>query len=207
LNASRKTTRFRPAAAGILAVVAAATCGSATAVAKAPLSTALCPSASALSQPFLSTGDSNWYSLVDGQTVDNFDGSGWTLSDGAGVVPNDGGGSAANVLDIPAGSTAVSPPTCVTADYPFARTMLRNVRGKQGVRVRVSYLTDDGSWDEPKNAGILDTESSDWIASDPMRLKPDRSDADLQTMRFTLEARGKASDFQLYNLYVDPRMK
>jgi hypothetical protein len=139
--------------------------------------------------------------------VDNFDGSGWTLSDGAGVVPNDGGGSAANVLDIPAGSTAVSPPTCVTADYPFARTMLRNVRGKQGVRVRVSYLTDDGSWDEPKNAGILDTESSDWIASDPVRLKPDRSDAGLQTMRFTLEARGKASDFQLYNLYVDPRMK
>jgi hypothetical protein len=101
----------------------------------------------------------------------------------------------------------VSPATCVTADYPIARTMLRNVRGNQGVRVRVSYLTDDGSWEEPKNAGILDTESNDWTVSDPMRLKPDRSDADLQTMRFTFEARGKASDFQVYNLFVDPRMK
>jgi hypothetical protein len=207
LNASRKTTRFKPAVAGMLAVIAVASFGSASAVAKAPLSTAVCPSATNLSQPFLGAGDTNLYSLVDGQSVDNFDGSGWTLSDGASVVPNDGGGSAANVLDIPAGSSAVSPATCVTADYPIAHTMLRNVQGKQGVRVRVSYLADDGSWEEPKHAGILDTDSNDWTVSDPLRLKPDRADADLQTMRLTFEARGKASDFQLYNLYVDPRMK
>ena len=39
-----------------------------------------------LTQPFLSAKDSNWYTLLPGETPGNFDGAGWTLSGGAKVV-------------------------------------------------------------------------------------------------------------------------
>ena len=192
--------------AGVLAVIAAATFGPATAMAKKDTAPSLCPSSS-FSQPFLSAGDDDWYTLVGGQTADNFDGSGWTLTDGASVVPNDGGGNAGTVLDLPGGSTAVSPPTCVTADYPRARTMVRDLEGSKGIKVSVEYAdAGSDSWTEPKNAGRVDPEGTDWTVSDPLRLKPDKGPG-LQTMRLTFDARGKSSRFQIYNLYIDPRMK
>jgi hypothetical protein len=205
LKASLKITCFRPALAGLLAAVVAVTCGSATALAKTSGAPSLCPSAN-FSQPFADLGDSDWYTLVDGQTHDNFDGTGWTLSDGASVVPNDGpGGNSGSVLDLPSGSTAVSPPVCVTADYPHMRTMVRDVEGSEGVKVFVSYAGTKTE-DDPKKVGRVDGEGNDWTLSRPVKLKPDKEPG-LQTMTLTLEARGRSSRFQVYNLYMDPRMK
>jgi hypothetical protein len=74
-------------------------------------------STQAFSQPFLSAGDSNWYTLVPGQSSGSFDGAGWTLSAGARVVSTTlADGSTASVLDLPSGSKAVSPTICVTSD-------------------------------------------------------------------------------------------
>jgi hypothetical protein len=175
-------------------------------MAKTPSAPSLCPSAS-FTQPFLDAGDNDWYTLVDGQTPGNFDGGGWTLDGGASVVPNDGpGGNTGNVLDLPSGSSAVSPPLCVTADYPHLRTMVRDVEGSEGVKVFVSYAGTKTE-DDPKKVGRVDGEGDDWTLSDPVKLRADKDDPGLQTVRLTLQARGRSSRFQVYDLYMDPRMK
>jgi hypothetical protein len=43
------------------------------------------------------------------------------------------------VLDLPAGSTAVSPAMCVQSDYPTARTMVRDVAEGQPVSLFATY--------------------------------------------------------------------
>src|SRR6202007_2713862 len=87
------------------------------------------------SQPFTSFKDNNWYTLVPGQSAEGFNGEGWELSGGASVqtttLPD---GSTGTVLDLPSGSKAVSPRTCVTSWYPTARAYVRNVVGGEGVQ-------------------------------------------------------------------------
>ena len=65
-------------------------------------------------KPLLSFGDSNWYTLTPGESLDNFDGGGWTLTGGAQIQTTDlADGQTGSVLDLPSGSTAVSPTICV----------------------------------------------------------------------------------------------
>jgi hypothetical protein len=203
ITASRKLG-FRPTLVGILVGVAAAF-GPATAMAETPTTTSSCPTG-VFTQPFLVVGDSNWYSLMHGQTVDNFDGTGWTLRGGATIaqttLPN---GKAADVLDLPSGSKAVSPTTCVTQYYPRARMMVRNLKGSEGVFFYVSYLG-TSTWDKPKNTGQVHGSGTAWTAADPVNLQPYKV-AGYQTVRFTFKPGGNSSRFQLYNVYVDPRMK
>src|SRR5438477_9933584 len=95
---------------------------------------ATCPN-SLFSQPLLSFGDAGWYTLAPGESVDNFAGTGWSLSGGARIVTTTlADGARGAVLDLPAGGAAVSPPTCVTNDYPTARALVRNVTGGWGVQ-------------------------------------------------------------------------
>ncbi|MFL5831994.1 MAG: hypothetical protein ACJ76X_18915 [Solirubrobacteraceae bacterium] len=159
----------------------------------------------AFSQPFLTAGDSNWYTLVPGQSDNGFDGAGWTLSGGAKVVSTQlADGSRASVLDLPSGSTAVSPTICVMSSYPTARTMVRNVVGSEGVYFYVSYQGTK-TWDTPKNTGQVHGNGNAWTLGTPVKIQPN-SVAGWQPMRISLIAGGKTSEFQLYNLYIDPRM-
>jgi hypothetical protein len=159
-----------------------------------------------LFQPFLSAGDSNWYMLAPGQTPGNFTGSGWTLTGRAAVVnvPLQSGRTG-SVLDLPSGSTAVSPPVCVTADYPTARTMLRNVVGTEGVQFYVSYAGPK-TWSKPENTGQIQGGGNSWTLPDPIDIQPG-SKPGWQLVRFTFVPGGQTSDFQIYNFYVDPRMR
>lgn len=158
-----------------------------------------------VSQAFLSAKDTNWYTLAPGQSVDNFDGGGWTLSGGAQIVSAQlADGQTGSVLDLPSGSTAVSPSICVASDYPTARTMVHNGPGAN-VAFAVSY---DGtkSWDKPQPAGGIKGSGTGWSVSNPFQVHP----GDLpgwQLVRFTLAANGKGSDTKIYNFYIDPRMK
>jgi hypothetical protein len=71
-----------------------------------------------LTQPFLSAGDTNLYTLAPGESADSFDGSGWTLLGQAKIVSTRlADGATGNVLDIPGGSVAISPPMCVDLTY------------------------------------------------------------------------------------------
>jgi hypothetical protein len=77
----------------------------------------------ALSQPFAPWVDPSWYELAPGG---DFEDSTWTLSPGAQRVPGSEpyaatGSRGSWSLQLPAGSSAESPTTCVDAAYPSVR--------------------------------------------------------------------------------------
>jgi hypothetical protein len=156
-----------------------------------------------LTQPFLSAGDSNYYMLAPGQTAGLFDGSGWTLSGGASIQQTAlADGSSGTVLNLPSGSKAVSPAFCVTSAYPTARVLVRDVAGSEGVYFYVSYQGTK-TWNTPKNTGQVHGNGTDWTLATPVNMQPPKV-AGWQVVRLTLIPGGKTSDFQLYDLYIDP---
>jgi hypothetical protein len=189
-------------AAGLAVLFAAVAGGSAQAATSVQTSACNQPYY-AYSQPFLSIGDQNWYTLAPGQSVNSFAGTGWTLSGGAQLATTTlADGSTGTVLDLPAGAKAVSPPMCVSADYPTARTLVRDVAGPPSVHLYVSY-TNTPSWDQPVAAGAIPG-TSRWSASPPLQLHPG-SLYGWQLERFTLTGGAQGTDAQVYNFYVDPR--
>jgi len=160
-------------------------------------------SAPELTQPFLYADDSSYYMLAPGQSADNFEGGGWTLTGGASIKQStlaDGGSGA--VLNLPSGSKAVSPAFCVTNEYPTARALVRNVVGSEGVYFNVSY-EGTKSWTTPKNTGQVHGNGTAWTLATPVNMQPGKV-AGWQVVRLTLVPGGKTSDFQLYDLYIDP---
>jgi hypothetical protein len=159
-----------------------------------------------LSQPFLGHGDRHQYMLLPGESPGNFDGTGWTLSGGASIVTTTlDNGDTGSVLDLPSGAMAVSPTVCVTSEYPKARSMVRDIVGSDGVAFAVSY-EGKPSWDAPKGGGKMHGKNSGWSLSGGLDVHPG-GDPGWQPVRFVLTGGGKASDYQVYNFYVDPRMK
>lgn len=170
----------------------------------ATVDTSMC-SAGEFSQPFLALKDSNWYTLAPGMSIDNVDGTGWELSGGAKLTTTTlADGKTGTVINLPSGSKAVSPVMCVTSEYPKARAYIRNVKGTEGVGFFVSY-EGTKTWEAARNTGLLRGTCTLWTASDPVNLQPS-SNPGWQRMRVTLIASGRTSDFQIYDLYLDPRM-
>jgi hypothetical protein len=160
-----------------------------------------------LSQPFLWARDRNWYTLVAGQSTGRFDGGGWTLSNGGRVVTTQvKDGQTSSVLDLPSGARAVSPPVCVTSDDPAARAMVRNVAGSQGIAFFISYAG-RRTWASPQKTGQFHGRHGSWTPSTRINLLPSHRTKGWQVARFVLVGGGKHTDFQLYDFYVDPRMK
>ncbi len=167
-----------------------------------------------LSQPFLAWGDSNWYTLAAGQTVDSFSGAGWVLSGGAKVVTTAlADGETGSVLDLPGGSSAVSPTLCVTSGYSSARTMVSNQSGSNRgyIGFSVSYAG-TSSARHPLMTGKLKTTGNDgasgaWELADSVALDP-ASAPGWQLMKITLTPGGSRNEnFELYNLYLDPNAR
>ncbi|HEX4672757.1 MAG TPA: hypothetical protein VH279_10840 [Solirubrobacteraceae bacterium] len=161
----------------------------------------------ALSQTFLSTKDRKWYTLAPGQSPGGFTGAGWTLANGARIANTQlQNGQPGSVLDLPSGAVAISPPMCVTSDYPTARSLVRNVIGGEGVQFYVSYAG-TRTWEQPKDTGQLHGQQNNWTVSNPVNVQPDNHTVGWQIVRFAFVAGGRTSDFQVYDFYVDPRMK
>jgi hypothetical protein len=157
-------------------------------------------------QPFLYAGDENYYALPGGESYDDFEGTGWQLSGGAKVLTTTlYDGTTGQVLDLPSGSKAVSPVLCVTSEYPTARAVVRNVKGSEGVFFYVEY-EGTNTWGNPRNTGQIHGNNSEWSLVTPVNLQPENSSG-WQPMRITLVPGGKTSEFQVYNLYADPRMR
>ena len=190
---------------GTLVVLLVGVVASPALAATPPVDTSAC-STPQLSQPFLSVHDGNWYTLAPGQTGQSFDGTGWVLSGGARILTTKlADGTSGSVLDLPSGSKAVSPTICVTSSYPIARTMVRNVVGAEGVFFYVSYAGTN-TWTDPRNTGQVHGSNTAWTISDPVNIQPSNLSA-WQPARFTFIPGGHTSDFQIYDFYVDPRMK
>jgi hypothetical protein len=159
-----------------------------------------------LTQPFASANDNNWYTLAPGESSGSFDGTGWQLSAGARIITTTlADGTKSNVLDLPSGAQAVSPTMCVSSDYPTARTMVKDVVGSEGVFFYVSY-EGTNTWNVPKNTGQVHGTQTVWTLSNPVNVQPSNAPG-WQPVRFTLVGGGKTSDFQVYNLYIDPSMR
>jgi hypothetical protein len=195
----RSITRRAAGLAVLLASVAGGTAQAAT-----PVKTSACSQPDyTFSQPFSAVKDSNWYTLAPGQSVDSFSADGWTLSGGAKLVSTTlADGSTGTVLDLPAGATAVSPPMCVSAAYPAARTVVRDLSGPPSVSLYVSY-TNTPSWDKPAAVGRI-AGGTQWSNSQPLQLHPGNLYGWQQEV-FTLSNAGHNTDAQVYNFYVDPR--
>jgi len=152
----------------------------------------------ALSQPFLAWSDSACYALMPGESRDSFSATGWTLSGGARIVSTPlADGARGNVLDLPSGSTAISPPVWINSSDPTARTMVRDVAGSQGVFFYISYPGSAAVW---KNTGQVHGTGTAWTVSGPINLQTG-SLTGWQLARFKFVPGGTASDFQVYNFY------
>jgi hypothetical protein len=163
--------------------------------------------APAFLQPFAAFGDDGFYTLMPGESADNFDGTGWSLNGGARIVTTTlEDHSIGQVLDLPSGSSAVSPLMCVRSNYPTARTMIRDAASAAGVQVYVSYVGTN-TWEQPKNTGKVHGKSTAWTLSDSFNLQPYHDWMGWEVVRFGFVATGNNADYQLYNLYVDPHLR
>lgn len=188
-----------PAAAG------AATSGSGVAAALAAVvstATSSC-TAPALTSPFAALGDTNSYALVPGESADQFAGTGWTLLGGAKIVTATlQDGKTGSVLQVPSGGLAISPSMCVTNAYPTARAIVRDVGGSAGVSMYVAYLSTDPSL--VATASL--TDSAAWQLSPVVDINPS-SATGWQLAWFSFLGNPNAGTTELYDLYIDPRMK
>lgn len=174
--------------------------------AKAPVEPAICPGQT-FSQSLLAFGDSNYYTLVEGSEFSGGAGS-WELRNGAEVVAGTRpDGSSGNVLDLPSGAIAVSPPVCVTMQYPTARTWVQSAEGGGGVTVGVFYA---GTKPTGKSVGHLESDDEGgWTLSDPFDIRPELTGKEegVREVRFVFANTTRDSDFNIWGLFVDPRMR
>jgi hypothetical protein len=82
---------------------------------------------------------------------------------------------------------------------------LRDLELSDGVFFYVSY-EGTSTWNTPKNTGQVHGNNTAWTLSNPTNLQP-YNVTGWQPMRITLIPGGNTSDFQIYNLYIDPRMR
>jgi hypothetical protein len=158
------------------------------------------------SQEFLSWKDQNWYTPIPGQSSAGFDGDGWTLTGGAQIITTTlPDGTTGQVLDLPSGSKAVAPISCITSSFPTFRTFVRDVHGSEGVFFYVSYAG-ASSWSNPKNTGQFHGAGTAWSLSGGVNLQP-TNQTGWQPVQITFIPGGKTSDFQVYDAELDPRMK
>lgn len=188
--------------AAAAALTAAGPASASTGVTPAPVAPLKKCATPSVTQHFLDFGDQDFYFLAPGGSFDR--GNGWTLANGATVASTTQfDGSRGNVLDLPSGSQATSPPMCITSEYPTARLYVRNIKGSEGVFFNVQYYL-NGAWTDLKDTGQFHGDGSAWSLSNPMNIQP-ASVAGWQQVRFTFFAGGSTSRFQVDEFWVDPR--
>jgi hypothetical protein len=159
-------------------------------------------------QAFALFGDSNWYLLTPGSQFSS-GGEGWQLSGGAQIVESIRPyGLRGDVLELPEGAEAVSPPVCVDMNYETAKTWLRRTDGSGAVKVSVSYAG-TRSETKPVKVASIHTSGAGW-AAEAFQVEPGLvagEPEEAREVRFVFEAHnGQATDYQMYGVYVDPRM-
>jgi hypothetical protein len=174
--------------------------------AKVETELAVCPGQT-FAQEFGAIGDFNFYTLVEGSQF-NGGPEGWELMDGAGIVEGTRpDGTTGGVLDLPSGAVAVSPPVCVTLQYPTARAWVQTVQGGGAITVGVYYA---GTKATGKTVDQLKSKTiGGWELSNPFSVRPELAgkEESVREVRFVYANTTKDSDFHLSGLYVDPRMR
>jgi hypothetical protein len=159
--------------------------------------------AAPLSQPFAAWADPAWYELAPGGDFESSgwaSSSGWALSGGAHRVPGSDpyavtGSLGSWSLELPAGSSAQSPQTCVDAAYPSVRFF---IAGTGSVAVSVVV----GNLEIP--AGVAVAEWG-WTPT-PVMLTSSAVVAALSegVAQVSLKIRALTGDPQVDDVYIDP---
>jgi hypothetical protein len=140
--------------------------------------------------------------MAPGESPDNLAGDGWTLSGGASIETTRlADGTTGSVLDLPAGSSAVSPAMCVDGSYPIARMVTRTL-GAAPSNATTFYTSVVGTGWRSGGMPVLGTPA--WAVSPPDNVAPGGAGA--EQVQFTFVAGTRAADLQIYNFWVDPRM-
>jgi hypothetical protein len=161
-----------------------------------------------LSQPFWGLRDTRHYVLAPGGDFTDPAGAGWQFFGGARIV-NDvkPDGTVGGALYMPSGSRAVSPVMCVDMTYPTARVWARSLGGDGDVDFAVSYAATKSEL-KPQSVGHINGDRRGWKLSGDVHIKPElggKSDG-WRRVAFVLTAGGKSGEFQIDDVYVDPRM-
>jgi hypothetical protein len=83
-------------------------------------------------------------------------------------------------------------------------TEVRNMLGSVGVNVSVAYMGTN-TWGSPQASGTVTGIGTGWTLPKAIKIKPGNVTG-WQLAQFTLVAAGSSSEYQISNLYVDPRM-
>jgi hypothetical protein len=161
-----------------------------------------------LSQPFLDLRDNRRYTLAPGGDFSNPAGAGWQFFGGARIAQAAGPDGNGGTLDMPSGSTAVSPIMCVDMTYPTARIWAKTLVPDGDVTVSVSYAGTKTAL-KPQTVGNVKGGRNAWTLSGDVAIRPQlagKADG-WRKVAFILTARGNRGDFQLDNFFVDPRMR
>ncbi len=162
--------------------------------------------APALAQVYSWAQDTNWYAAIPGEKWDSMSATGWTLSGGAKFMSDTlADGTKGTLLYMPSGSKAVTPQLCISNYYPFGRGEIRNLAGTLGVNLYVSYYGTKG-WGANQPSGSMTGTSNVWSLPSPFSITAS-SVSGWQYAKFTLQAMGASSTYEISNLYIDPRMK
>jgi hypothetical protein len=150
------------------------------------------------SQPFAAYGDGNSYTPVPGGDF-QAGSTPWVMTGGASA--SDG------ALSLPAGSSAISPPSCTNIYHPTLRLFVRNA-GSPSSHLTVQALY-PGLLGGVQTARIGDlTASSDWSPSPVMSLQGQNLLATLSLSRtviaFRFVAAEDSGDWSISSVYVDP---
>lgn len=150
-----------------------------------------------VSQPFAPWSDPSWYELAPGG---DFESSSWALSGGARRVPGSDpyavtGSLGSWSLELPAGSSAQSSPTCVDAAYPSVRFFIAGTGS-----VAVSMVV--GNIEIPAGVAIA---TSRWQPT-PVMLTTSAVVAALSggVAQVSLRIRALAGHPQVDDVYIDP---
>jgi hypothetical protein len=161
-----------------------------------------------LSQPFSTFNDNRHYVLAPGGDFSDPSGAGWQFFGGAQIVQDTRpDGTTGGSLYMPSGSTAVSPVMCVDMTYPTARLWARTLAGDGDVNFSVSYAATKTEL-RPQSVGHVKGDRRGWKLSGDVHIKPELAGKDegWRRVAFVLTAGGRTGEFQLDNIYVDPRM-
>lgn len=141
-------------------------------------------------QAFAAFGDPRAYVLApDGDFASG--GAGWTLEGGATVT--------AQMLSLPAGSSALSPPICVSKETPVLRSMTRD-SGVPGAQLRVEIVSQE--LEATRNRVVAGDKDEEWDPTHPLAQNFGLLGGEESSIRVRITAVG--AEWQVDDLYIDP---
>jgi hypothetical protein len=169
-----------------------------------------CTPDATLSPVFSPWGDWSQYTPVDNQGLED-GATGWRLSGGASVVLGNepwkvAGRADAKSLDLPAGSSAITPAICVDETYPYFRLFARNAGAATGsLKIEVLFLDARGNVKATKPF-LHGTSSTAWQPTGKVNigLFTDGTTADAAPIAFRFTPVGAAARYQIDDVFVDP---